>query len=71
MIVAVLGTLGYVLVLSAMRTSPISYVAPAREVSMLFAAFFGAKFLKEGDANFRLLGALFMVAGVMLLLTAK
>ena len=47
--VAVLGPLGYVLVLYAVRLAPISHVAPAREVSMLFAALIGGRLLGEGD----------------------
>ena len=49
LVVAVLGPLGYVLVLYAMRLAPISHVAPAREVSMLFAALIGGRLLGEGD----------------------
>ena len=48
-VVAVLGPLGYVLVLYAMRLAPLSHVAPAREVSMLFAALIGGRLLGEGD----------------------
>jgi drug/metabolite transporter (DMT)-like permease len=39
-VVAVLGPLAFVLVLYAMRLAPISHVAPAREISTLFAALF-------------------------------
>src|SRR5204862_149839 len=45
LVVAVLGPLGYVLVLYAVRLAPISHVAPAREVSMLFAALLGGRLL--------------------------
>ena len=31
--------------------TPVSLVAPAREVSILFAALLGAHFLKEGDLD--------------------
>jgi len=43
LVVAVLGPLGYVLVLYAMQLAPLSHVAPAREVSMLFAALIGGR----------------------------
>ena len=43
--VATLGPIGYIAVLFAMKLAPVSHVAPAREVSMLIAAFFGAKLL--------------------------
>jgi drug/metabolite transporter (DMT)-like permease len=64
LVVAVLGPLGYVLVLYAMRLAPISHVAPAREVSMLFAALLGGRLLGEGDRSLRLAGAACIAAGV-------
>ena len=48
LIVAVGGFAAYVLVLYAMRMAPASHVAPAREVSMLFAALIGGRLLGEG-----------------------
>ena len=54
----------YVLVLYAMREAPMSHVAPAREVSMLFAALIGGHLLGEGDRVARILGALCIAAGV-------
>jgi len=65
--VAVLGPAAYILVLSAMKLAPLTHVAPAREVSILLGAYFGAKFLGEGDARRRLLATLGMVAGVIAL----
>lgn len=62
--VAVLGPLGFVLVLYAMRLAPISHVAPAREISMLFAALLGGRLLGEGDRAARLAGAACIAAGV-------
>ena len=59
--------LAYILVLYAVRLAPLSHVAPAREVSMLFAAFLGGRFLGEGDRGKRIAGALLMGAGVVLL----
>jgi drug/metabolite transporter (DMT)-like permease len=64
LVVAVLGPLGYVLVLYAMQLAPLSHVAPAREVSMLFAALLGGRLLGEGDRAWRLLGAACIAAGV-------
>ncbi len=64
LVVAVLSPLAYVLVLYAMQRAPLSHVAPAREVSMLFAAFLGGKWLGEGDRGARMLGALCMATGV-------
>lgn len=65
--VAVLGPTAYVLILTAMSFTPISYIAPAREISILIGAFFGAKFLREADSGRRLLAAAGMVAGVIAL----
>jgi drug/metabolite transporter (DMT)-like permease len=64
LVVAVLGPLGYVLVLYAVRLAPLSHVAPAREVSMLFAALFGGRLLGERDRGTRIVGALCIAAGV-------
>lgn len=62
--VAVLSPLSYILVLTALTFSPVSYVAPAREISILIGALFGARLLAEGDVRRRLWAAGVMVAGV-------
>ena len=54
-------------VLFAMKLAPVSHVAPAREVSMLIAAFFGAKLLDEGDVVRRVAYAGLIAAGVVCL----
>lgn len=64
LIVGVISPVSYVLVLYAVQIAPLSHVAPAREVSMLFAALIGGHLLKEGDQMQRLIGALFIAAGV-------
>jgi len=64
LVVAMLGPLSYVLVLYAVTLAPLSHVAPAREVSMLFAALLGGQWLGEGDRSWRLLGAVAIAAGV-------
>jgi len=66
-LLGVVSPMAYVLVLYAVRIAPLSHVAPAREVSMLFAALLGGKLLGEGERASRLLGALLMAAGVVLL----
>lgn len=65
--VAILGPIGYILVLSAMTLSPLSYVAPVREISILLGAYLGAKFLKEADSRRRFWATLGMVCGVIAL----
>jgi len=67
LVVALFSPVAYVLVLYAMKTAPLSHVAPAREVSMLFAALIGGHLLGEGDRTLRLLGALCIAAGVVAL----
>jgi drug/metabolite transporter (DMT)-like permease len=66
-LVAVLCPLSYILVLTAMVFTPVSYVAPAREVSILVAALMGSHLLAEGDARRRLAAAGAMVAGIVCL----
>jgi drug/metabolite transporter (DMT)-like permease len=70
LVVGGLGPLAYVLVLYAVKMAPLSHVAPAREVSMLFAALIGGRLLGEGDRALRLVGAAFIAAGVIALATA-
>lgn len=67
LLIAVISPVSYVLVLYAVQQAPISHVAPAREVSMLFAALIGGHLLREGDRALRLLGAVFIAAGVIAL----
>ncbi|MBI4206085.1 MAG: EamA family transporter [Betaproteobacteria bacterium] len=65
--VAVLCPLSYILVLTAMVFTPVSYVAPAREISILVATVMGTQLLAEGDAARRLTAAGTMVAGIVCL----
>lgn len=65
--IALLSSLAYILVLTALITAPVSYIAPARELSILFGALLGAWLLKEGDARRRLISAGLMVVGIVLL----
>jgi drug/metabolite transporter (DMT)-like permease len=62
--IALLSPLSYIFVLTAMVFTPVSLVAPAREVSILFAALLGAHFLKEGDVTRRLIAAVGMAIGI-------
>jgi len=61
---AILSPIAYVLVLTAMTFTPVSYVAPAREVSIVIGAFIGARFLKEADGRRRIWAAVAMTIGV-------
>ena len=69
--VAVLSPLAYLLVLSAMRFTPVSLVAPTREISILIGTVLGTRLLAEGEGRRRLLGAAGMVIGVALLATSR
>jgi drug/metabolite transporter (DMT)-like permease len=62
---AVLIPFAYILVLTAMQFTPVSYVAPAREISILIGTAMGARLLGEGDVQRRLAGACAMVLGVV------
>jgi drug/metabolite transporter (DMT)-like permease len=67
MIVGIFSPVSYVLVLYALQVAPLSHVAPAREVSMLFAALLGGHLLGEKDRGPRIAGAALIAAGVMAL----
>lgn len=64
-VVAILGPLGYILVLYAMRIAPVGHIAPARELSTLVGAYFGSRLLRERAVPARLAGAACIVAGVV------
>lgn len=65
--VAILSPLAYMFILTALSFSPVSYIAPAREISILIGALMGAQLLKEGDQKRRLGAAFIMVIGVIML----
>ena len=65
--IAVLAPLSFILVLMALKTSPVSYVAPARELSIVFGVFFGTGLLKEADAKRRIIAAIIMLIGISFL----
>ena len=64
--IGVLVPAAYILVLAAMTISPVSYVAPAREISILFATLMGTQLLSE-DHSGKLLAAATMMIGVVAL----
>ncbi len=65
--IAVLSPTSYILVLYALAISPVSYVAPAREIGILLGAMMGARWLSESDVPRRMAGAVAMVLGVVAL----
>lgn len=66
-LVAVLSPLAYVLVLTAMRTAPVSLVAPARESSIVVGSLLAWWLFKEPDLWRRLLGAGIVLSGIVLI----
>ncbi len=62
--IALLVPLAYILVLTAMQFTPVSYVAPAREISILIGTVMGTQLLAEQDAGRRLVAACAMVLGL-------
>lgn len=62
--VAVLSPLSYLLVLFAMSFTPLSYVAPAREMSILIGTIMGSRLLAEEGGRERILAAALIVCGV-------
>jgi len=65
--VAVFNPLAYILVLIALVSTPVIYVAPAREVSVLITVALGAILLREGRLKRRLGWAGLIFAGMVLL----
>lgn len=61
---AVLSPLAYILVLTALVSTPVSYVAPARELSIVIGTAMGAWLLGETAAARRLPAAAMIVIGV-------
>lgn len=65
--VALLEPISYILVLTALVFTPVSYVAPAREISILIGAVMGAKLLAEEARLRRFVAAGAMVLGIFAL----
>ena len=70
-VVSILGPIGYILVLFAMRIAPISHIAPARELATLAGAYMGSKLLSERTTPERIIGAVCIVVGVVSLSFAR
>jgi drug/metabolite transporter (DMT)-like permease len=68
--IAVFNPLAYILVLYAMTFTPVVYVAPTREISVLLTVLMGSVLLAEGDLKRRLGWAVVILFGVALLASA-
>lgn len=65
--VAVLGPLTYILVLTALAVSPVSYVAPLRESGILVGTLMGTHLLAEAGGRRRVVAAAGMLVGIVAL----
>ncbi|HIE52509.1 MAG TPA: hypothetical protein EYP85_12185 [Armatimonadetes bacterium] len=65
--VAVFYFLTYLLILFALTEAQVSYVGPARNVSVVVATLFGVAILREPAATPRLLGSTLILSGLVLL----
>jgi len=68
--IAVFSPLAYILVLYALTFTPVAYVAPTREVSVLLTVLAGSLLLNEGCLSQRLGWAAVILSGMALLVTA-
>ncbi len=68
-VIAVLSPLAYILVLYAMTFTPVAYVAPLREVSVLLSVLAGSILLKEGHLKHRLQWAAVIMVGMVVLIS--
>lgn len=69
-LLAVIGFLGvsaYLLAVAAYSIAPLSYSGAIREVSVVFGAFAGWRFLGEKMGGTRLVGALIIFAGILII----
>ncbi len=67
LIVGFLDLFTYLLVLFALRIRKVSYVAAAREISIVFSALLGIIWLKEKNAPQKVVGAVLISLGVVLI----
>lgn len=65
--VAVLGSSAYGLVLAALRVSPVSYVSPVRELSVVIGAWIGVRFMREPGGRLRVVAATFVAVGIIVI----
>jgi uncharacterized membrane protein len=67
LIVGFLDLFTYLMILFALQISKLSYVAAAREVSIVFSALLGIMLLQEKNAPQKLVGAVLISLGVILI----
>ena len=62
---AAFGIAAYVLVLTAMRLSPVIYISPMREVSVVIGAWIGVRFMGEQGGALRVAASALVAAGII------
>jgi drug/metabolite transporter (DMT)-like permease len=67
---ALLGTAAYLFVLTALRISPVSYVSPVREMSVVIGAWIGVRFMGEPGGALRIVASLLVALGVLTIAVA-
>ena len=70
MLVGILTLVTYALVLQAYALGRVSYAGAVREVSVVFAALVGWRWLGEGFGGWRVAGALLIFAGILVIAIA-
>ena len=66
-LVGLFTLLSYILALKAYTIARVSYAGSVREISVVFAAFVGWRWLGESFGAIRLVGALFIFAGILVI----
>jgi drug/metabolite transporter (DMT)-like permease len=66
-LVGLFTLLAYILVLKAYSIARVSYAGSVREISVVFAAFAGWRWLGESFGAIRLIGAVFIFAGILVI----
>lgn len=64
---AILGNSAYVMVLTAMKISPVEYIGAVREVSVVFGTWVGVQFFGERGGNLRIVASALVVLGMFLI----
>lgn len=70
LLTGVVVMMAYVLVLTAMRRSAVSYVGAVREMSVILGAWVGSVWLREGQAGLRVPASVLVAAGIVLIAVA-
>ena len=70
LVAGVLTPMAYLLILAALTTSEVAYIAPSREIGIVFGTVLGALILHEAYGAMRIAATALIVAGVFLLAVA-